>query len=165
MVYVYVFNYQHFAAVNKLRNNISIIDLIHIVLCKNRRMKKSILSICLTLSCAMLGPCVINASSVNNPGVEEITMESSKDPGDDRGGSAPVEAYLYHSSNTLYVALAYSVGMATITVSDSFGMAVYTEVVDATLVGFTTFAAPTAPGSYTLEVRSAGYTGKGTFDI
>lgn len=54
MVYVYVFNYQHFAAVNKLRNNISIIDLIHIVLCKNRRMKKSILSICLTLGCFMM---------------------------------------------------------------------------------------------------------------
>lgn len=128
-------------------------------------MKKTIWAICLTLLFVGFTPDVVWAAPVQNPDITEINFETSNDLGDARGGFAPVEAYLFRSANTLYISFAYSVGTATITVSDSFGMAVYTEVVDATLVGFTTFAAPTAPGSYTLEVRSASYTGKGTFDI
>ena len=100
-----------------------------------------------------------------DPGVEEIKMKTQNDVGDERGGFAPVEAYLFHSTNTLYIALAYSVGSATITVTDSFGTTVYTDIVDATLVGFTQFAAPTASGTYTLEVQSATYYGTGTFNI
>ena len=97
--------------------------------------------------------------------IEKISVETVNDPGDERGGTAPVEAYLFHSTNTLYIALAYSVGTATITVTDSFGTIVYTDVVDATLVGFTQFAAPTANGTYTLEIQSPTFYGIGTFNI
>ena len=97
--------------------------------------------------------------------IEEINVETVNDPGDERGGTAPVEAYLFHSTNTLYIALASSVGTATITVTDSFGTIVYTDVVDATLVGFTQFAAPTANGTYTLEIQSPTFYGIGTFNI
>ena len=57
--------------------------------------------------------------------IEKISVETVNDPGDERGGTAPVEAYLFHSTNTLYIALASSVGTATITVTDSFGTTVY----------------------------------------
>ena len=107
----------------------------------------------------------MHATPVEDPGVEEITMKMENDDGHDRSGSAPVEAYLFHTTNTLCVSLAYSVGTATITVTDSFGATVYTAMVDATQVGFTQFAAPTATGTYTLEVQSATYYGIGTFDI
>lgn len=100
-----------------------------------------------------------------DPGVEEIKMKTQNDVGDERGGFAPVEAYLFHSTNTLYIALASSVGTATITVTDSFGTTVYTDIVDATLVGFTQFAAPTATGTYTLEIQSPTFYGIGTFNI
>lgn len=105
------------------------------------------------------------ATPAYNPGVEEIALKTENDPGDDRSGSAPVEAYLVHSTNTLYIALAYSVGTATITVKDASGTVVYSDVVNATLVGFTQFAAPNATGTYTLEVQSATYYGIGTFNI
>lgn len=109
--------------------------------------------------------CGVMATPAYNPGVEEIALKTENDPGDDRSGSAPVEAYLVHSTNTLYIALASSVGTATITVTDSFGTIVYTDVVDATLVGFTQFAAPTANGTYTLEIQSPTFYGIGTFNI
>lgn len=110
-------------------------------------------------------PGTTQAISVSDAGIEEILMETGNDSGRDRGGVTPVEAYLFHSTNTLYIALASSVGTATITVTDSFGTTVYTDTVDATLVGFTQFAAPTANGTYTLEIQSSTFYGIGTFNI
>lgn len=124
---------------------------------------KKILS--LLIAVALVLPCGAFLRAMSGVDVEVVNMSSHNDPGNERGGFAPVEAYLFHSTNTLYIALAYSVGSATITVTDSFGTTVYTDIVDATQVGFTHFFAPTASGTYTLEVQSATYYGTGTFNI
>lgn len=96
---------------------------------------------------------------------EVIDLSYANEQGDDRSGAEPVKACLYHSTNTLYIAFVHSVGSATITVTNSDGVTVYSSVVDATLVGFTQFVAPATQGSYTLTVSSASYYGIGSFSI
>ena len=109
--------------------------------------------------------CGVMATPAYNPGVEEVVLKTENDPGDDRSGSAPVEAFLVRSTNTLYISLAFSVGTTTITVKNASGTVVYSDVVDATLVGFTQFTAPSTPGTYALEIQSANYYGIGLFTI
>lgn len=117
----------------------------------------------LALLLAGFSPNSLMAMPLQDPGTEEIDLETSNDPGDDRGGIVPVRAYLAFPN--ISIVLGSTVGVATVSVKDAIGTTVYLDVIDATQVSFTQFAAPTTPGTYTLEIQSLTYYGIGTFSI
>ncbi len=122
------------------------------------------LLVCL-ITVVLLIPHFDQMNAMTDGDVETIDLSVKKDPGNERGGGASVEACLFLSTNNIYIALAYEVGTAMITVSDAGGVTVYSDIVDATQIGFTQFAAPTASGTYNLEVQSSSYYGRGQFVI
>ncbi|MBR1578340.1 MAG: DUF3244 domain-containing protein [Bacteroidales bacterium] len=126
-------------------------------------MKKVIITL-LSILLMGLGFNFTKATPAEDSGIEEIVIESKNDPGDERG-AAPVEAFFLHASNSIYLTFANSIGTASVIVRDASGVQVYSTVVDTTLVGFTLFASPIAPGSYTLEIQSPNYFGVGVFVI
>lgn len=107
----------------------------------------------------------VPSTAQNPPDIEQIVVTGKNGTGHERGGPTLVEAFLFRSMCTIYIALAYEVGTAMITVSDAGGVTVYSDIVDATQIGFTQFAAPTASGTYNLEVQSSSYYGRGQFVI
>ena len=117
----------------------------------------------LALLLAGFSPNSLMAMPLQDPGTEEIDLATSNDPGDDRGGIVPVRAYL--SFPNISIVLDSTVGVATVIVKDAIGAIVYLDVINAPLVDFTQFAAPTTPGTYKLEIQSLTYYGIGTFSI
>lgn len=128
-------------------------------------MKRILSFLCvLTVAISLVAPSKAIASPAGqNPDIENISIEMQNDPERERG--VLVEAYINHSTGTIHITLVSSVGIATITAWDATGAQVYGTVVDAMLTGYTQFAAPSVPGTYTLEIQSASYYGVGSFAI
>ena len=92
-------------------------------------------------------------------------MEKTNDPGDERGGTPQVGAYLCLTTHTISITMDSSVSLASITVKDVYGTVVYRDMVDASVCGFTEFIVPVASGTFSLEIRSSTYDGIGFFSI
>lgn len=106
---------------------------------------------------------ITSVLATNDAGLEEITMETGNDPGGDRGELSLVEAWYNRATNSVSITLSATLGTSTIRVFSSDGFQVYSTVVDAALLGFVQFDAPTVPGIYILEIRSLSYYGVGSF--
>lgn len=124
-------------------------------------MKKIFTFILLMVVGTMWG--ITSVLATNDAGLEEITMETGNDPGGDRGELSLVEAWYNRATNSVSITLSATLGTSTIRVFSSDGFQVYSTVVDAALLGFVQFDAPTVPGIYILEIRSLSYYGVGSF--
>lgn len=97
--------------------------------------------------------------------IEEIIVETINDEGHERGEGPFVQAYLSHATNTLSISFVSPIGSTTITMANTAGGIIYTDVVNTELLSYTQFPAPSSSGQYTLHIQSASFEGLGSFNI